>query len=365
LDAVESLGSTTTIVTDKTGTLTMNRMVLRSVLLPDGTEVAVSHSTTSTGEPELSLINGEGDTVDSDLKEQTAHCLLVGALCRNAVVEEDPSHGWHAHGDPTETAIAMAAAGLGFTTEGLATLYPRLETQPFTAASRMMTTTNAMEDGRTLRAMKGALEAISKHAKAFSPELRSKVEALSGRGFRVLAVAQEATENQLELLGALVIEDPLRPDAVEAVQAGLRILLATGVHPNTARSVGEQTGILYRDLAMIEGDAIGEADLNKVGVVARASHSEKKAIVERLKADGEVTAMLGDGVNDAPALMAADVAVAVGPNASDVAIERPMSWSRMVTCSLWSKGFKRGARSPETSPRRSCICSSRASAPSC
>ena len=325
LDAVESLGSTTTIVTDKTGTLTENRMVLRSVLLPDGTEVAVIHSTTPTGEPKLCLIDGQGDVVNSDLKEQAAHCVLIGALCSDAVVEEDTPHGWHAHGDPTETAIAMAAAGLGHTTDELATLYPRLETQPFTAAIRMMTTTHAMEDGGPLTAMKGALEAVSKRVKAFSPELQSKVEGLSRQGFRVLAVAQEATENQPELLGALVMEDPLRPDAVEAVRAcrgaGLRILLATGDHPNTARSVGEQTGILHGDLAMVEGDAVGEADLNNVGVVARASHSQKKAIVERLKADGEVTAMLGDGVNDAPALTAADVAVAVGPNASDVAIE--------------------------------------------
>jgi P-type Ca2+ transporter type 2C len=324
LDAVESLGSTTTIVTDKTGTLTENRMVLRSVILPDGREVEVAHSTSSGGDPLLSVISGR-NVVDSGQKELIERPLLVAALCSDAVVEEDSSQGWHAHGDPTETAIAMAAAGLGYTTDKLAGLYPRLETEPFTAASRMMTTTHAMGDGGKLKAMKGSLESVSKRIDNFSPVLKSRVEDLSSQGFRVLAVAQEAPGSRSELLGALVIEDPLRPDAVEAVRAcqraGLRIVLATGDHPNTARNVGEQTGILHGPLVMIEGDAIEGVDLNRVGVIARASHAQKKALVERLKATGEVTAMLGDGVNDAPALTAADVAVAVGPNASDVAIE--------------------------------------------
>ena len=118
LDAVESLGSTTTIVTDKTGTLTENRMMLRSVLLPDGREVGVAHSTSARG-PELSLIS-EGNVADSGLKVLIERPLLVAALCSDAVVEGDSSHGWHAHGDPTESAIAMAAAGLGYTTERLA-----------------------------------------------------------------------------------------------------------------------------------------------------------------------------------------------------------------------------------------------------
>ena len=230
----------------------------------------------------------------------------------------------------------------------------------------MMTTSHAMGDGGRLKAMKGALEAVSKRIDNFSPALRLRVEDLSSQGFRVLAVAEENPGSRSELLGALVIEDPLRPDAVEAVRAcqraGLRIVLATGDHPNTARNVGEQTGILHGPLVMIEGDAIEGVDLKMVGVIARASHGQKKAIVERLKAAGEVTAMLGDGVNDAPALTAADVAVAVGPNASDVAIEASHVLLTDGRLQSLVEGIEEGRRSLEILLRRSCTCSSPASA---
>jgi Ca2+-transporting ATPase len=150
------------------------------------------------------------------------------------------------------------------------------------------------------------------------------VDAYTEGGFRVFTLA-EGVSGTPRIVGAIVLEDPLRRDAAAAVAAthaaGIRLILVTGDHINTARTVGRETGILEGDLIATLGSELDAAKLSNTGVVARASHSQKDSIIRALQANHEVVAMTGDGVNDAPALRSADVGVAVGPGATDVAVE--------------------------------------------
>ncbi len=263
--------------------------------------------------------------MDQAAHDAIADLLVKAALCNDAVVEHDSIDGWHAHGESTEAALAMASAGLGYTTAALLKQFPRTRTEPFTSASRLMKTTHLSPSGSSFVAIKGSPEAVGALVGDVDPVLMERVAGFSSDGLRVLAVAEEPSGGVVRLLGMVVLDDPLRPDAAEAVRAclalGVRVMLATGDHLNTARRIGEQTGILRAGLAAVDGETIEQANLNEIGVVARASHAQKQAIIKRLQASGEIVAMMGDGVNDAPALSAADVGVAVGPDATDVAME--------------------------------------------
>ena len=325
LDAVETLGSTTVIVTDKTGTLTENRMVVRGLLLPNGRELHTRVQGTDSPRMTLTVQRLDGSQPEPSESAAVEYALIVGALCNDSVVEFDDRQGWHSHGDPSEAAIATAAAALGYSTERLAAEYPRSATEAFTSAKRMMTTTHQSDDGETIIAVKGAYEEVSEVAGDESKELGAKVHAYTEDGFRVLAIAAGLSGGALRIVGAIVLEDPLRADAAAAVAAsraaGLRLMLVTGDHINTARTVGRETGILGGSLMAVRGSELDRAKLADTAVVARASHSLKEEIIRALQANGEVVAMTGDGVNDAPALRSADVGVAVGPGATDVAVE--------------------------------------------
>ncbi len=324
LDAVETLGSTTVIATDKTGTLTENRMVVRQVLLADGRAFGVE--VTVDGANITTAFRGPGGGVVTPAERAAAERLLVvGALCSDAVVEHDADRGWHAHGDPSEGAIAMAAAGLGSHTAALEEDYPRTHTEPFTSATRYMQTRHEDGDAESLVAIKGAFEQVRALTGGGHPTLAEAVHELASVGYRILAVAEGAGQGEPAMLGAVVLEDPLRPDAADAVaacrDAGIRVMLVTGDQLQTAINIAGQTGILTPDGIAVTGANLAGADLSRVAVVARASHDTKEAIVAALQDEGEVVAMTGDGVNDAPALRAADVGVAVGPAATDVAME--------------------------------------------
>ena len=325
LDAVESLGSTTIVITDKTGTLTENRMVVRSILLPKGNEISVDLQRSDGQELGLRLLSAGAHEPEPALRNEVEELLVTASLCSDAVVEYDQVEGWHAHGDPTEVAIAMATAGLGYPTAVLTSRYPRTETDPFTSATRMMKTTHHSPIQAGFTAIKGAPEIVASLTRLERGELLDRVAVLSNDGLRVLAVAKGSVAGPVHLLGFLVLEDPLRGDAKAAVaacfSAGIRVLLVTGDHLETARRIGEQTGILRDSSAAVDAASLDGGGLSNLAVVARASHSQKRNIVERLRLAGEVTAMMGDGVNDAPALSAAHVGVAVGPHASDVAME--------------------------------------------
>ncbi len=324
LDAVETLGSTTVIATDKTGTLTENRMVIRQVLLADGRALGVG-VTASGARIATGVVRGDGEPPSREEQASVERLLVVAALCSDAVVEHDDDRGWHAHGDPSEAAIAIAAAGLGNHTAVLEASFPRTHTRPFTSATRYMQTHHQDGAGESFVAIKGAFEQVRALTGGENPPLAASVQDLAGAGYRGLAVAEGAGDAGPALLGAIVLEDPLRPDAAAAVaacrEAGIRVMLITGDQLQTAANVATQTGILSPEGLALTGSGAAGAQLARADVVARATHDTKEAIVAALQDGGEVVAMTGDGVNDAPALRAADVGVAVGPGATDVAME--------------------------------------------
>ena len=318
LDAVETLGSTTIIVTDKTGTLTENRLAVRAVVLPSGDRrdfPAKLQPVSTTDGPEQSIPAGW---------EIPSQVILFAALCGEAAVEFDEEDGWHAHGDPSEAAISYAAAALGWHTSELRQLFPRVETTPFTAERKYMRTVHQSSDGRIV-AVKGAPEQVHALARGSGEVLLEQARVLGEGGYRVLAVATGPDDEHLDVIGAIVLEDPLRADARDAVEAcraaGLRLMLATGDQLTTAVTVARESGLLDDDQEAVEARHLDIAGLDRVAVVARATHDQKEDIIRVLQGRGEVVVMLGDGVNDAPALRAADVGVAVGPNATDVAVQ--------------------------------------------
>lgn len=314
LDAVETLGSTTFIVTDKTGTLTENRTVVRSVLLRTAEEVAVSVTDAAPGTLR---------TTFDDQPEAASDILMAMALCGDARVEFNTADGWRSFGDPSEAAALRAAIGLGEPWQYLESGLRRTATEPFSTAKRMMTTTYAGDAGNFTIA-KGAFEQIARWAGDEPPALRAKVSALGDLGYRIFAVARE-TGGERTVLGAVVLEDPIRAEAADAVAAsraaGIRLMLVTGDHIATATTIAHDAGVLQDGQRAILGNTIDHDDLNDLAVVARATHQQKEAIVTRLQESGEVVAMTGDGVNDAAALRASHVGVAVGPAATDVAVE--------------------------------------------
>ncbi|MCC6381830.1 MAG: cation-transporting P-type ATPase, partial [Dehalococcoidia bacterium] len=185
LEAVETLGSATTIATDKTGTLTLNRMVLRAVVLPGGEAVRVRVDE-SPGALKTTLAP-DGDGLPGAVRAAAERALVVGALCSDAVVEWDSEHGWHAHGDPSEAAIRMAAQGLGWGGERLDATWPRVATEPFTAATRLMRTTHGTADGTALHAIKGAYEQVAARSASVPADLQAAATSFAETGHRVFA----------------------------------------------------------------------------------------------------------------------------------------------------------------------------------
>ncbi len=325
MDAVEALGSTSVIVADKTGTLTENRMRVRRVYLTDGRELRIEVETFDSA-VRTSIATADGGAPAPADEEASRWLLLVAGLCNDAVVEYDDEQGWHMHGDPSEGALALAAAGLDDAGAGFAAQYPRIATEPFTSATGMMRTTHRMPDGGTLVAVKGAFESVAGDGGASgATALATTVSVAAEAGLRVFTVAAHRDGAPFEVIGAVVLEDPLRADAAASVEAcqraGVRLILATGDHLATAQTVARDAGILSGVASAVRGADLDLERLDEIAVVARATHTQKEAIVKALQQRGEVVAMTGDGVNDAAALRSADVGVAVGPNASDVAVE--------------------------------------------
>jgi len=289
LSAVEALGSVTVIATDKTGTLTENRMQVRAV-----------------------------DAADE------AALLVAMALATDA-------ERTNRAGDPLELELLDHAASRGVDPARLAADHPRIDSRPFDSSTRSMSVTvRAGADSVTY--LKGAPEVVIAGAQ-LSPAERQQWEATAlaraGEGYRVIAFA-ERRGGGLHLLGLAHLWDPPRaevPDALrEAAAAGIRVVMVTGDHPATAEAIGRAVGIeARRVLTGEEAAALGEAAfaeaVREVGVFARFSPAQKLRLVEALQADGEIVAVTGDGVNDAPALKRADVGIAMGQRGSDVARE--------------------------------------------
>ncbi|WP_299445640.1 HAD-IC family P-type ATPase [uncultured Phycicoccus sp.] len=343
LPAVETLGSTTVICSDKTGTLTENRMAVRSLWVPGTGDVAVPGSSTPPSEP-------------PPLGAALRWSLLAGAACNDARLDRHDGE-WAVVGDPTEAALLVVAAEAGLPQDEVATAYPRVATIAFDSARQFMATLHrAPADGTGHVALaKGAAERLVQMCGGqLTPDgervpldhrsVEDALDRLSGAGLRVLATAvvpdaspAEFADGELDgrwvLTGLQGMLDPPRRAAVDAVRAcrtaGISVKMITGDHAATARAIATQVGLLEdppgpgdvltgTDLAALTVTEYPDA-ISRAVVLARVSPEQKLRLVEALQARGHVVAMTGDGVNDAPALRQADIGVAMGRSGTEVA----------------------------------------------
>ena len=324
LDAVETLGATTYICTDKTGTLTQNRMAVVEVWTPAGTVVRQPHGY----EP---VQPGEGSPAALDTASAAAE---AAATCVHGRVLHDGKE-WRRDGDPMEAALHCWALSVGYA-PGTQPVQLR---RPYTA-ERMMSSVTVGGVSRVLGAPERVLDHLGSTSAATSAH--AALLELADRGLRVLAVARgswspgsdpESAEDDLELLALVGLEDPPRPDVAEVLQrcrtADIRVAMVTGDHVGTATAIAREVGLLPADGLVLDGRQlpVEDADLGALldrddgVVVARVSPANKLRIARALQGRGHVVAMTGDGVNDAPALREADVGIAMGASGSDVARE--------------------------------------------
>ena len=365
LPAVETLGSVTTICSDKTGTLTENRMTV-TVLDVAGHRIEVNEDTTSSGEAQEFIGQPEPHPAESSLNL----LLTGGALCNDAQLKMPDASGerHHALGDPTEGALVVAAAKYGLFKPALDATLPRRAELPFDSDRKRMTTLHDLanlgdEIDPAARAALASLDApfvsftkgsvdgllgVSSHVwvdgarVGINPSLIQRIEAanksLAENGMRVLGVAFRANHHQtpvedgLTFIGFMGILDPPRAEVKEAVarcvSAGIRPVMITGDHPLTAFNIAKELGIAQpnsRAMTGVELNTLSDDDLDQtvenVSVFARVSPEHKLKIVRALQRRGHIVAMTGDGVNDAPALKQADIGVAMGITGTDVSKE--------------------------------------------
>ena len=348
MPAVETLGCTTVICSDKTGTLTKGEMTVRKIFTGD----RVIEVTGAGYEPKGELKGSEVDIKNS----KTLQLLLQGGLlCSDAVLEEKEGK-WMIKGDPTEGALVVAAAKAGLHPAEMRLENPRIEEIPFSSERKRMTTIHQMGDGKKMAFMKGAPEVVLEKCSHILEngelrELKEKEkdetlkanEEMAQAALRVLGFAcrecpdpiqctEEYLEHHMVFVGLAGMMDPPREEAIEAIrickQVGIKSIMITGDHKLTAVAIAREMGI-FRDGDMVltgeELENISEAELEKIvdriTVYARVSPMDKLKIVKAWKARGEVVAMTGDGVNDAPALKHADIGVAMGITGTEVTKE--------------------------------------------
>lgn len=343
LPAVETLGATSVICSDKTGTLTKDEMTARRIEVA-GRSIEVSGA----GYEPVGEFRHRGEKVEGF--EPLTRLLTAAALASDAYVVCDEQDGrWKLKGDPTEGALVVAAAKAGLDKQELDRLYPRVHEIPFTSETKRMTTVHKTAGGLTAYS-KGAPETIlascswlwtEKGAQPLDAGERERIlqtaRHMAKDALRVLAVAfQEAAstttaEHDMTFLGLVGMIDPPRPEAKAAVkscaEAGVKVVMITGDHPLTAEAVARELGVLRngRVVTGVELDAMSDSELESkvdhVDVYARVSPAHKLRVVTALKKRGHITAMTGDGINDAPALKKADIGIAMGITGTDVTKE--------------------------------------------
>jgi len=343
LPAVEALGSTSVICSDKTGTLTKDEMTVRRLHTPERT-ITISGSGY---EPEGEFLSS--GTVVEPSREETDLLLAAALVCDAHVVRDDMHGSWQIKGDPTEGAIIVAAAKAGMQKDELDLQFPRVGEIPFTSETKRMTTLHSVGDAQVAYA-KGAPETI---LDSCSRQLTSRgevalgdadreailetVRQMAGEALRVLGVANKAdatlgdAERDMTFLGLVGMIDPPRPEAKAAVEqcerAGIRVVMITGDHPITAQAVAGELGLLRAghtvtgaELEDMNDERL-ERSVESIEVYARVSPAHKLRVVTALQQRGHIVAMTGDGVNDAPALKKADIGVAMGITGTDVSKE--------------------------------------------
>ncbi|MFB3885228.1 MAG: cation-translocating P-type ATPase [Thermodesulfobacteriota bacterium] len=351
MPAVETLGCTTVICSDKTGTLTKGEMTVRRIFAGGKLIDVTGVGYTPEGE-----LKGSGIINLSD--HPSLRLLLQGGLlCSDAALEEIEGR-WVIKGDPTEGALIVAAIKSGLRQVEMRLENPRIEEIPFSSERKRMTTIHQMANGKRMAFMKGAPEAVLQRCSHIfedgnggvkelndtgRTEILKKNEEMSKGALRVLGIAyrdcphsSECTEEHLEhdmvFLGLAGMIDPPREEAIEAInvckEVGIKPIMITGDHKLTAVAIAEEMGIYKKGDWVLTGEELGEISdeeflksVEKVTVYARVSPMDKLKIVKAWKAKGEVVAMTGDGVNDAPALKHADIGVAMGITGTEVSKE--------------------------------------------
>lgn len=320
LPAVETLGSASVICSDKTGTLTQNRMTLVKAYA-DGCETL--------------------EDICSNNTPKVCRLLMFGTLCSDGAVSFEGDVVKHI-GDPTETSIILAAYQNDMPKEALLRRFPRLTELPFDSDRKRMTSVNNI-DGKYVAIVKGAFDSIAPLCVAGNMQQAAKVnDQMSQNALRVLAIAYkileeepqaptiESLESDLIFLGLVGMIDPPRPEAREAValcqRAGIRPVMITGDHVVTASAIAKDLGILKEGDRAVTGSQLDamtdeqlDQDVEHISVYARVSPENKIRIVKAWQRKGQIVSMTGDGVNDAPALKAADIGCAMGITGTDVA----------------------------------------------
>jgi len=350
LPAVETLGCATVICSDKTGTLTQNKMTVTT--LWDGGRTW--------------QVSGKGDEAIGDFSENNRkleripnslrQLLTFGLLCNSSNVKREDSK-LIIDGTPTEGALHVAALKAGITKEQLASQFTILKEFPFDSTRKLMSVIVKDENGRMFVVTKGAPDVLMQRCKnilwdekvqslssQFTQNVQDAIDGLASQALRTIAVAyksissndsyisEKSVENELTFIGLQGIIDPPRPEVKDAVsecrKAGIKTIMITGDHVITAKAIAKQLGIMKRNELVIEGSQLNEMSVDeledvveKVAVFARVSPEHKLKIVKALQNKGHVVAMTGDGVNDAPAIKSADIGIAMGIAGTDVAKE--------------------------------------------
>ncbi len=348
MPAVETLGCVTVVCSDKTGTLTKGEMTIREIYLPEKT----FHVSGVGYDPEGAILSQGRLANDARLP------LLsdIGALCNDARFERE-NGSWRIIGDPTEGALTVLAAKAGRPQEGLKAKYPRIGEIPFSSERKMMTTVHTTPNG-VMAYVKGAPEFVLERCtsirmengaipltEAWQKRILSVNEEMAGRALRVLALAYRplnkwvtsepeanSVERQLIFVGLVGMIDPPRAEAIEAVEqarkVGMKVIMITGDHKLTALAIAREMGIFAEgDIALTGGelekmgDEEFERQVDRATVYARVSPVHKLKVVNAWRKRGEVVAVTGDGVNDAPAIKSADVGIAMGVTGTEVTKE--------------------------------------------
>jgi len=342
LPAVETLGSTTVICSDKTGTLTRNEMTVSEIWTHQNALTVSGVGYDPTGDFNL---NG---VVTDHLPDSVKTLLIKATLCNDATLEQEDGK-WVITGDPTEAALVVASAKANLSHGELKKTYPRVDELPFDSENQYMATLHGGE--RPLIAVKGSPEAILKRcsqAIGNTPidqhRIAAKIEEMGAKGMRVLAIATKAwtketvnelniedVESDLTFVGLVGMIDPARIEAKESIHAchdaGIVVKMITGDHKATARTIGMELGLSEKGEVVtgVELATMDDAELDRVAasinIFARVAPEHKLRLVRALQRNGEIVAMTGDGVNDAPSLKQSNIGVAMGITGTSVSKE--------------------------------------------